>query len=48
MILMNNINSLNRRVIQGDCIKVMKSIQENSVDSIITDPPYQVRPWIHG
>ena len=28
------------RVIQGDCLEVMKSMQGNSVDTIITDPPY--------
>ena len=26
--------------IQGDCIKEMKKLPENSVDAIITDPPY--------
>ena len=25
---------------QGDCLKVMKTIEDNSIDSIITDPPY--------
>tara|TARA_R100000734_G_scaffold14573_1_gene10743 strand:+ start:277 stop:1032 length:756 start_codon:yes stop_codon:yes gene_type:complete len=24
----------------GDCLEVMKSIRDNSIDSIITDPPY--------
>ena len=24
----------------GDCLEVMKSIKDNSIDSIITDPPY--------
>ena len=27
-------------LIQGDCLEVMKSIPTDSVDSIITDPPY--------
>lgn len=27
-------------VIQGDCLEVMKDIPDNSVDLIITDPPY--------
>jgi len=25
---------------QGDCLKVMKTIEDNSIDAIITDPPY--------
>ena len=27
-------------LIQGDCLEVMKSIPDGSIDSIITDPPY--------
>ena len=27
-------------IIQGDCIEEMKKLDENSVDAIITDPPY--------
>tara|TARA_R110002095_G_scaffold121115_1_gene105398 strand:- start:1760 stop:2527 length:768 start_codon:yes stop_codon:yes gene_type:complete len=27
-------------LIQGDCLKVMKSIPSGSIDAIITDPPY--------
>ena len=27
---------------EGDCIDVMKSMPDNSVDCIITDPPYNV------
>ena len=26
----------------GDCIEVMRSLQDNSVDSIVTDPPYHL------
>lgn len=29
-------------VIQGDCIENLKEIPENSVDSIVTDPPYEL------
>jgi site-specific DNA-methyltransferase (adenine-specific) len=29
-----------REVIQGDCLEVMKSMSNNSVDIIYTDPPY--------
>lgn len=27
-------------ILQGDCIEVMKKLPDNSVDSVITDPPY--------
>ena len=30
------------KIIKGDCIEVMKSMEENSVDTIITDPPYGI------
>ena len=28
------------KIIQGDCVEVMKTMSDNSVDSIVTDPPY--------
>jgi DNA modification methylase len=28
------------KIYQGDCLEVMKEIQDNSIDTIITDPPY--------
>jgi len=28
------------KIIQGDCIEELKKLPENSVDAIITDPPY--------
>jgi DNA modification methylase len=30
------------QIIQGDCIEQMRSMTENSVDSIVTDPPYEL------
>ncbi len=30
------------KIIQGDCIKEMKKLEINSVDAIITDPPYGI------
>jgi DNA modification methylase len=30
------------KVIQGDCLEIMKLLPENSVDSIVTDPPYEL------
>ena len=29
-------------IIIGDCIKEMKKLEENSVDAIVTDPPYGI------
>ena len=26
---------------QGDCLEVMKDIPDNSIDLIVTDPPYR-------
>ena len=28
------------RVILGDCLEVLKTLEANSVDSVVTDPPY--------
>jgi DNA modification methylase len=37
----NTIGSVNPiTLMQGDCLEIMKSIGDNSVDAIITDPPY--------
>ena len=30
------------KLMQGDCLELMKDISDNSVDSIITDPPYEL------
>ena len=30
------------QVIQGDCLEVLKTLEENSVDSIVCDPPYEL------
>ena len=31
------------KLIQGDCNKVMRTIRRNSIDTIITDPPYALK-----
>jgi DNA modification methylase len=31
------------RILQGDCTQLLKSVPDNSVDFILTDPPYFVR-----
>lgn len=28
---------------QGDCLEIMKSLPDNSVDAVITDPPYGLK-----
>jgi DNA modification methylase len=30
----------NYKIIHGDCLKKMKKLPDNSVDAVITDPPY--------
>ena len=34
---------MTRRILQGDCVAVMKTLSPASVDFILTDPPYAVR-----
>jgi site-specific DNA-methyltransferase (adenine-specific) len=29
-------------IIQGDCLRVLKTLPDNSIDAIITDPPYGI------
>ena len=39
-------------IIQGDCLEQMQSLNDNSVDSIVTDPPYGIKfmakKWDHN
>lgn len=30
------------RIYQGDCLEVLKDIDDNSIDAIVTDPPYEL------
>jgi DNA modification methylase len=43
---------MQRQVIQGDCLEVMRAMEPNSVDAIVCDPPYGLgfmgRDWDHG
>ena len=40
------------KIIHGDCLEILKTKKENSVDSIVTDPPYGLKfmgqDWDHG
>ena len=31
------------KIFHGDCLEVLKTLPENSIDSIVTEPPY--RDW---
>jgi len=33
---------MNRQIIHGDCVEAMAKMLENSVDAIVTDPPYGI------
>lgn len=33
-------NTNTQQVIQGDCLEVMRGMEENSIDFVVTDPPY--------
>ena len=40
---MNNIKDITQvlnKIINGDCIEVMKTLPKNSVDLVVTSPPY--------
>ena len=39
---MTEINVGDARVVLGDCCDVLKTLPSNSVDSIVTDPPYEL------
>jgi DNA modification methylase len=30
------------KIIQGDCVQVLKQLEENSIDSVCCDPPYEL------
>lgn len=34
------VNSYKNKIIQGDCLEVMKSFEEGCVDLVVTSPPY--------
>ena len=35
------------QLFQGDCIQIMRAIPEESIDCIITDPPYNIGLFMH-
>ena len=32
----------NFKLINNDCLKALDELEENSIDSIVTDPPYRI------
>lgn len=42
-------NSSRQKLILGDCIEMLKGISDNSIDAVVTDPPYEIgfmgRKW---
>lgn len=46
---MININKLHKSLlINGDCFSILKKIPDNSVDLILTDPPYNIAKYSTG
>ena len=39
---MYNIDEIKNKIICGDCLEVLKKFPDNSIDTIITDPPYNL------
>jgi site-specific DNA-methyltransferase (adenine-specific) len=39
---MIKINLVKKELLNGDCLEVMRSLPDNSIDSIVTDPPYGI------
>lgn len=37
-----DIESIKNTVIQGDCLEILTTIPDNSIDAIVTDPPYEL------
>src|SRR5210317_1525703 len=32
----------NIRLLKGDCLKQLKKLDDNTIDSVVTDPPYEI------
>ena len=43
---------MNVRILQGDCLELLPTLPENSIDACVTDPPYGLefmgKAWDHG
>lgn len=36
------------KIIQGDCLEVMKTLEDNSIDLVVTSPPYNMRTRVRN
>ena len=39
---MYQIEEIKNKILQGDCLEIMKDIPDNSIDLVFTDPPYNI------
>ena len=39
---LNNKNAITHKLHKGDCLEIMKSIPDESIDLVVTDPPYKI------
>lgn len=42
--VVRGVGEVSVNLLHGDCLAVMKTLEDNSVDSIVTDPPYGLAP----
>lgn len=42
------IDTTKSQLLKGDCVKILKTIPDDSVDCIITDPPYNLGLFMHN
>lgn len=47
MVTKINIDVNQSQLLNGDCLKVMKTLPDGSIDCIITDPPYNLGLFMH-
>jgi len=39
---MEQLKPMKSKIMQGNCLKTLKTLSDNSIDSIVTDPPYEL------
>ena len=40
-------NVYENQIIEGDSLEVLKTIESNSIDAIVTDPPYGISFFVN-
>ena len=48
MCIDNLIETNEYKIINGDCLKLLGQMKDNSVDLILTDPPYNIAKYSTG